>query len=149
LRRDTLEVLFASPLLTNDIDKKTSGESHKTISPLIFLSFNMDIAAKIATRIIELCTQKGITVNKLADLSGLTQSTVDSIVNGKSHNPQVVTIYRICEGLGISLSDFFSDSETIVATCNCSEIDKLPEHIKKEIAMAIEFVLYKHGIRDK
>ncbi len=107
----------------------------------------MDVAAKIATRIIELCNQKDITVNKLADLSGLTQSTIDSIVNGKSRNPQVITIYRICEGLNISLSDFFSDTETIVATCNDNEIDKLPEHIKKEIEMAKEFVLYKHGIK--
>ncbi|GEM_PF-323645 len=107
----------------------------------------MDVAAKIAARIIELCNQKDITVNKLADLSGLTQSTVDSIVNGKSRNPQVVTIYKICEGLNISLSEFFSDNETIDATCNDNEMDNLPEHIRKEIDMAKEFVLYKHGIK--
>lgn len=69
----------------------------------------MDIAAKIATEIIELCKEKGITLNKLSDLSGLTQSTIYSIVSGKSRSPQVVTLYKLCEGLNILLSEFFSE----------------------------------------
>jgi transcriptional regulator with XRE-family HTH domain len=108
----------------------------------------MDITAKIAARIIELCKEKGLTINKLADLSGLTQSTLDSIVNGKSRNPQIVTIYKICEGLNISLADFFTDNETSITTCTENELDNLPEPIKKEIALIKDYVLHKHGIKN-
>ena len=52
---------------------------------------------------------KDITVNKLASISCLTRSTVDSLVNDKSKNTKILTIVRICDGLGINLSDFFDD----------------------------------------
>lgn len=54
--------------------------------------------------------ERNITINKLASISCLTQSTVDSLVNGKSKNPKLLTIVRICDGLGISLSEFFNDN---------------------------------------
>lgn len=69
----------------------------------------MDIARAVAYRIKYLCDKNGITINKLATLSGLTQSTVDSIIRGKSQNPQLATIQKICEGLGITLQEFFDD----------------------------------------
>lgn len=50
-----------------------------------------------------------MTVNKLASMSCLTQSTVDSLINGKSKNPKLLTIVRICDGLGITLTEFFDD----------------------------------------
>ena len=53
--------------------------------------------------------ERNITINKLANISCLTQSTVDSLVNGKSKNPKLLTIIRICDGLNISLSEFFDD----------------------------------------
>ena len=59
--------------------------------------------------ILGLYGEKDITVNKLASISCLTQSTVDSLVNGKSKNPKLLTIVRICDGLGITLSEFFDD----------------------------------------
>ena len=103
----------------------------------------MDIVAKIAIRIIDLCKEKSITINKLADLSGLTQSTIDSIVSGKSRNPQIVTLYKICEGLNISLSEFFSeDTEP-----NTSKIDALPSDAQKELDLFKEFLCYKYGIK--
>lgn len=103
----------------------------------------MDLTAAISARILELCALKGITVNKLADRSGLTQSTVDSIVSGKSRNPQINTIAKICEGFEISLSEFFA-FDSAHATPDLSD---LPAHIRQELATATEFVLYKHGIK--
>jgi transcriptional regulator with XRE-family HTH domain len=67
----------------------------------------MNITQATAERVIELCAEKGITVNKLATLSGVTQSTVSDIVNMKSKNIGIVTIKKLCDGLDISISDFF------------------------------------------
>ena len=53
--------------------------------------------------------ERSLSVNKLASISCLTQSTVDSIVNGKSKNPKLLTIVRICDGLNIKLCKFFDD----------------------------------------
>ena len=53
--------------------------------------------------------ERKMSVNKLASISCLTQSTVDSLVNGKSKNPKLLTIVRICDGLNMKLSDFFDD----------------------------------------
>jgi transcriptional regulator with XRE-family HTH domain len=61
----------------------------------------------ITARIIELCNQKDISINKLADLSDITQSTLNSIMNSQDPNPQFKTIEKICKGLGITLAEFF------------------------------------------
>ena len=70
----------------------------------------MIISKAIAERIKELCNERNISINKLAIMSGLTQSTVQSIICGKSHNPTLLTVVRICDSLNIDLKDFF-DSE--------------------------------------
>jgi transcriptional regulator with XRE-family HTH domain len=57
--------------------------------------------------ILELCEKQGITVNKLATLSGLTQSTIDSILKGKSNNPRLETAEKLAVGFNISLEEFF------------------------------------------
>ena len=69
----------------------------------------MKLTKAVSEKINKILIEKDITVNKLASISCLTQSTVDSLVNGKSKNPKILTIVRICDGLGISLSDFFDD----------------------------------------
>lgn len=69
----------------------------------------MNSAEAVAKRIKFLCKERGISINKLANLSGLTQSTVDSIIRGKSRNPRLATIRKICIGLGITTSQFFDD----------------------------------------
>ena len=63
----------------------------------------------IAVRIEELCKERGISINRLALLSGLTQSTVDSILKGKSKNPQLTTLIRISRGLDMTISQFLDD----------------------------------------
>lgn len=63
----------------------------------------------ISQKILKICMEKNITPNKLASICCLTQSTVQNLIVGKSNNPKLLTIIRICEGLNISLKDFFDD----------------------------------------
>lgn len=61
----------------------------------------------VAARILELCTQQGIAINTLANQSGVSPSTVYSILNTKSQNPGVVTLQKLCDGMDITLKQFF------------------------------------------
>ena len=72
---------------------------------MIQLKINKAISEKINKILIE----RNLTVNKLATISCLTQSTVESIVNGRSKNPKLLTIIKICDGLNITLEEFFDD----------------------------------------
>ncbi|MBQ7010516.1 MAG: helix-turn-helix transcriptional regulator [Clostridia bacterium] len=65
----------------------------------------------IANRIIQLCNERDIAVNELANISGVSPSTVYSILNEKSQNPGAVTLKKLCDGLGITLGEFFSTAE--------------------------------------
>ncbi|MBQ9906821.1 MAG: helix-turn-helix transcriptional regulator [Oscillospiraceae bacterium] len=68
----------------------------------------MKISEAVAGRIIELCGERNITVNKLCTLSAITQSTVNDIVNHRAKNIGIVTIKKICDGLDISIIEFFN-----------------------------------------
>ena len=70
----------------------------------------MDTSTAVRQRILELCAQREITVNRLATLSGVTQSTVNNIISGRNNSTTVATIKKLCDGLDITLRDFF-DSE--------------------------------------
>lgn len=65
----------------------------------------------IANRIIQLCNERNIAINELANLSGIAPSTVYSLLNEKSQNPGAVTIKKLCDGLEITLREFFNTSE--------------------------------------
>ena len=67
------------------------------------------ISEAVSIRLLELCKDKNITVNKLATLSAVTQSTVNDIVNMKSKNIGIVTLKKLCDGLQITITDFFDD----------------------------------------
>jgi len=67
----------------------------------------MTIKKAISQRIVQLCEENNITINKLSTLAGITQSTLNDVVSGKSNNPTVKTIYYVCFGLGIEMKDFF------------------------------------------
>ena len=69
----------------------------------------MNTKNAVANRIIELCNQKNIAINALANISGISPSTLYSVLNEKSQNPGVVTIKKLCDGLDISLREFFDD----------------------------------------
>ena len=68
----------------------------------------MTTRACVAERIIDLCRERNLTVNGLAHLSAVPPSTVKNIVNGVSRNPGIVTIKKLCDGLEITLGEFFS-----------------------------------------
>lgn len=67
----------------------------------------MNISMGVSKRILELCEQNKITVNKLCTISGVTQSTVNDIVNGKAKNIGIVTIKKLCDGFEITITEFF------------------------------------------
>ncbi|MBQ4500562.1 MAG: helix-turn-helix transcriptional regulator [Spirochaetales bacterium] len=69
---------------------------------------DMDTREAVAERIRELCRLKGITPNGLSNLSGVPQATVKSILNGESKNPGVVTLKKLCDGLEMTLEEFFA-----------------------------------------
>lgn len=67
----------------------------------------MDTSTAVRQRILELCAQREITVNRLATLSGVTQSTINNIISGRNNSTTVATIKKLCDGLDITLRDFF------------------------------------------
>ena len=69
----------------------------------------MTIGKAITSRILHLCSERGLSVNKLCTISGITQSTVNNIVNGRNNSTTVSTIQKICDGLDISVREFFDD----------------------------------------
>lgn len=69
----------------------------------------MKISEAMSKKLLKICEERGISVNKLANMCCLTQSTVQNIIEGNSTNPKLLTVVRICEGLEIFLSEFFDD----------------------------------------
>lgn len=69
----------------------------------------MNLQEAIKYRVLDLCQENNITINGLAMLSGMSQSTVNSLIDGSSKNPKILTILRICLGLNMDLKDFFDN----------------------------------------
>ncbi|MBE6768337.1 MAG: helix-turn-helix transcriptional regulator [Ruminococcaceae bacterium] len=67
----------------------------------------MLIKEAVEKRILELCQERNIAVNTLANIAGIPPSTVYSMLNDKSQNPGIVSLKKICDGLDISIRDFF------------------------------------------
>ena len=67
----------------------------------------MRIGEAVRQRILELCEERGISVNKLSTISGVTQSTVNNIISGRNRSATVATVKKLCDGLEISIEDFF------------------------------------------
>ncbi len=68
----------------------------------------MQAIEAIQKRILELCDERGITPNRLATISGISRATVRNILNGRSKNPGAITLIKLCDGLGITIFDFFN-----------------------------------------
>ena len=71
----------------------------------------MDTYTVVKNRILSLCKEHSITINNLATKSGIPASTLKNILYGKSQNPGVVTIKMLCDGFGISITEFFDTAE--------------------------------------
>lgn len=65
----------------------------------------------IILRLTRLCEEKKITINKLATLSGITQSTVENIMSGKTKNPKLKTLHKLALGLGMTVSELLDFPE--------------------------------------
>ena len=68
----------------------------------------MNAKQAVAQRIQELCAQYDLSVNALANRCGVSPSTIYSMLSAKSQNPGVVSIQKICDGLGLELREFFN-----------------------------------------
>ncbi len=76
----------------------------------------MTYSDAVIRRLTALCAERDITVNKLATLSGITQSTVDNLMKGKTRNPKQKTLHKLAIGLDMTVSellDFPEMNETI------------------------------------
>ncbi len=68
----------------------------------------MNIGEAVKLRILDLCKKENITVNKLSTISGITQSTINNIVRGRNNSTTISTIKKVCDGLGITIMEFFN-----------------------------------------
>lgn len=69
----------------------------------------MTLKEAIIRRILNLCEEHGLTVNRLSTVCGMTQSTLNNIVNGRNKSTTTSTVKKICDGLDITIADFFDD----------------------------------------
>lgn len=67
----------------------------------------MNIGEAVKERILELCRERDISINKLCSMSGVTQSTVNNIISGRNRSATVSTVKKLGDGLGITIEDFF------------------------------------------
>lgn len=67
----------------------------------------MSITTTVRDRLVTLCKKRGLAFNALAHFSGVHPSTVKGIMNGASQNPGIVTLKKLCDGLEISICEFF------------------------------------------
>ena len=67
----------------------------------------MNVGQAVRERIAALCEERHITINKLANISGITQSTLNNIMSGRNNSTTISTIQKICDGLEITVTDFF------------------------------------------
>lgn len=71
----------------------------------------MDAGTAVKNRVIELCRERGLSLNWLGMISGVSQSTINNIVSGRNRSTTVTTVKKLCDGLGITLGEFFSTKE--------------------------------------
>ena len=71
----------------------------------------MTYSDAIIKRLSDLCADSGITINRLATLSGITQSTINSMMNGETKNPKLKTLRKIAMGLNMTVSELLDFPE--------------------------------------
>lgn len=62
----------------------------------------------VAVRLQDICTRRGIQINELANISGVTPSTVYSLLDTRRRDVSVTTVKKLCDGLDMTLGEFFS-----------------------------------------
>ena len=69
---------------------------------------SMTVGEAVRERILELCKERNLSINKLCSISGVTQSTVNNIISGRNNSATVATVKKLCDGLNITIEAFFS-----------------------------------------
>jgi len=80
----------------------------------------MSAVLAVRNRILQLCNERDLTINKLSTISAISPSSIKNILYGKSQDPKLSTIKKLCDGLEITLGEFF----------NTPEFDNLEQEIK-------------------
>ena len=68
----------------------------------------MTIGEAVKERVLELCREKNLSINRLSIISGITQSTVNNFVSGRNHSITLSTLKKRCDGMEITVPEFFS-----------------------------------------
>lgn len=71
----------------------------------------MEYSEIYVRRIRQLCRQRGFTINKLAKMAGMNQSTLDNIVRGLTKDPRASTLHRIALAFNMTLAEFLDFDE--------------------------------------
>ena len=71
----------------------------------------MTTVEAVRNRILQLCEARNMSINRLATVCALPPSSIKNILYGKSQNPKLLTVKMICDGLDITLGEFFSTEE--------------------------------------
>ena len=71
----------------------------------------MDVKDAVVNRFWQICREKNLKINELATLSGVTPSTAYSMMDKSRRDVSIRTIKKLCDGLGITLGEFFSTQE--------------------------------------
>ena len=69
---------------------------------------SMTVGEAVRERILELCKERNLSINKLCSISGVPQSTVNNIISGRNNSATVATVKKLCDGLDITIEAFFS-----------------------------------------
>ena len=93
----------------------------------------------VGQRIQELRKARCLTVNKLANLAGISQSYLRDVELGNK-NPTVETLSYFCDALGISLGEFFSDTETEISPFLMSAVKTLTQEQQHRLADFIDSI---------
>ena len=70
-----------------------------------------ELSHTIKLRIQALAKEQGMSLYQLSQISGMTQSTVNNLMNRETSSPTIATIKRLCDGLGITLAEFFDTDD--------------------------------------
>ena len=71
----------------------------------------MGISDAVRQRLLQLCRERGITVNHMCTLAAVPQSTVNNFLNRQTHNLGIITLKKLADGLGLTVPDFFDTEE--------------------------------------
>lgn len=70
----------------------------------------VELNEAIVERMKDLAAERNMTIHQVIQKGGLNQATISELMNGRTKHPKISTIQKFCDGLGITLHDFFNDS---------------------------------------